>query len=371
MRMSLAKFKPLTVLGLMSGTSTDGIDVALLRSDGQRILEPGPATTYRYSTRFRARLRAAMFDHGDLPVVAAELTRAHAEAITTFLARHELVPANIDLVGFHGHTVKHDPAAGQSLQIGDGAALAQQLGIDVVDQFRAADIAAGGQGAPLAPLYHAALAEKLEGPLAVLNIGGVANVTWIGERNLSQGESAIVAFDTGPGNALLDDWTACHTGCSMDKDGCLAARGQIDHAAVERFLTDTYFELSPPKSLDRNAFTFKAITRLSAEDGAATLVAMTAAAAAAATRHFPAAPSRWLVSGGGRNNPAIMAALLERLGVAVEPVESVGWAGDALEAQAFAFLAVRSVRGLPLTLPTTTGVPRPLTGGYLHQASTR
>ncbi len=364
------EFTPLTVLGLMSGTSSDGIDVALLRTDGERLLEPGGATTFDYESQFRARLRAATVDQSDLSELSTELTQAHADAIAKFLATSELRPDNIDLLGFHGHTVFHDPIRGRSLQIGDGAALAQQLGIDVVDQFRAADVAAGGQGAPLVPLYHAALADNLEGPLAVLNIGGVANVTWIGERRSDESEPAIVAFDTGPGNALLDDWITRLTGDDMDRDGRLAARGRIDRVVVEQFLADSYFERPAPKSLDRNQFALDSMKRLSVEDGAATLVAMTSAAVAAAARHFPAPAKRWLVSGGGRKNPAIMVALSEVLAVPVESVEAVGWDGDALEAQAFAFLAVRSVRGLPLTLPTTTGVPRPLTGGQFHRSST-
>ena len=363
-----AKFNALTALGLMSGTSMDGIDVAVIRSDGERVEETGPSSTFPYSSQFRAQLNAATDNCDNLSALSSELTRAHSTAVTSFLATHQMKPDEVDLVGFHGHTVKHDPAGGETIQIGSGAALARQLGIDVVDQFRLADVAAGGQGAPLAPLYHAALAEELEGPLAVLNIGGVANVTWIGKSDSCGERPAIAAFDTGPGNALLDDWAISQIGCAMDKDGCLAADGEIDPAVFKHFVEHSYFQQSPPKSLDRNDFTLHLVQGLSAPDGAATLVAMTAAGVTAAVCHFPEAPTSWLVTGGGRKNPAIMAALSDGLSVPVQPVESVGWCGDSLEAQAFAFLAVRSIRGLPITLPSTTGVPRPLTGGQWHRA---
>ena len=228
-----------------------------------------------------------------------------------------------------------------------------------------ADVAAGGQGAPLAPLYHAALAAGLAKPVAVLNLGGVGNVTWIGGR-----VDEILAFDTGPGNALIDDWVRRHTGRAADIDGALALTGRASEAHVARFLQHPFFARKPPKSLDRDDFRDAMPEGLSIEDGAATLTEMTAAAVAAAVRHFPAPPREWLVCGGGRHNPAIMAALGRRLdGAPVRPVEAVGWDGDALEAQAFAYLAVRSLRGLPLSLPTTTGAPHAMRGGRLFPAS--
>jgi anhydro-N-acetylmuramic acid kinase len=292
--------------------------------------------------------------------VEEELTRLHAEAVEHFLRGQPR--AAVDVVGFHGHTILHRPAERRTWQIGDGALLSSRLGLDVVADFRSADVAAGGQGAPLAPLYHAALAATLPKPLAVLNIGGVANVTWIG------GRSEILAFDTGPGNALIDDWVYRHTGDAADLDGALARAGAVSAAHVENFLANPYFDRCPPKSLDRDDFRGALPTGLSLEDGAATLTEMTAAAVAAATRHFPAPAEQWLVTGGGRHNPALMEALARRLKVPVKPVEAVGWHGDALEAQAFAYLAVRSLEGLPLTLPTTTGVPEPYCGGNLFKA---
>ena len=272
----------------------------------------------------------------------------------------------VALVGFPGHTVRHEPAAGRTDQIGDGAALARRLGIDVVNDFRSNDAREGGQGAPFAPLYHAALARlgRLATPLAVLNLGGVANVTWIG----GPGDEDLLAFDTGPGCALIDDHVRRTTGAALDRDGRLARSGTVDRAALAALTAHPHFAAPPPKSLDRNAFDPAPVEGLSAGDGAATLAAFTAEAVRLACAHLPARPERWLVSGGGRHNPALMAQLGARLGVPCDPVERVGWQGDALEAQAFAFLAVRSRRGLPLSLPRTTGVPRPLSGGVFHPA---
>jgi anhydro-N-acetylmuramic acid kinase len=275
----------------------------------------------------------------------------------------------VDVVGFHGHTISHRPWAGSTIQIGDGALLARLTGIDVVNDFRTADVKAGGQGAPLVPVFHAALSAAQAHPLAVLNIGGVANVTWIGgsfdPAEPAPAEGSILAFDTGPGNALLDDWVWKRTGEHWDADGRLALAGRADDAAAEAILADAYFGREPPKSLDRDHFDASPVARLSPEDGAATLVAVTARSAALASRFFPQPAKRWLVCGGGRRNPAIMRALAAAIDVPVDPVETVGWDGDALEAQAFAYLALRSLDGLPLSFPRTTGVPRPLTGGTL------
>jgi anhydro-N-acetylmuramic acid kinase len=355
-------------LGLMSGTSLDGIDVAAIATDGRRRVIPGPAQTVPYPEAFRDRLRSVLGGVGpraDIEAVEAELTRLHAAAIAEFRARHPDVA--IELVGFHGHTILHRPAERRTWQIGDGALLARLAGIDVVADFRSADVAAGGEGAPLAPLYHAALA-GLAKPVAVLNLGGVGNVTWIGPGT-NNNTDQILAFDTGPGNALIDDWVRSHTGQTADFDGALARAGQASAEHVARFLTLSYFDRPPPKSLDRDDFQAAIPDGLSLADGAATLTEMTAAAVAAATRYFPSPPREWLVCGGGRHNPAIIAALGRHLGATVRPVEAVGWNGDALEAQAFAYLAVRSLAGLPLSLPSTTGVPQPVRGGRLFPAA--
>ena len=349
-------------LGLMSGTSLDGIDVALVETDGRTRVSTGPALTIAYPDAFRERLRGSLGGVGPIAAVEAELTRLHGEAVEHFLARHQRTA--VDLVGFHGHTILHCPAERRTRQLGDGAALARRLGIDVVADFRSADVAAGGEGAPLAPLFHAALAVALPKPLAVLNLGGVANVTWIGSGGIAE-KPQILAFDTGPGNAPIDDWVRRHTGAAADFGGALAHAGQACEAHVRDFVERGYFARKPPKSLDRDEFRDAAPDGLSLEDGVATLTEMTAAAIAAARRHFPAPAREWLVCGGGRHNPALMAALARRLGALVRPVEAVGWNGDALEAQAFAYLAVRSAAGLPLSLPSTTGVPQPMCGGRL------
>lgn len=357
-------------LGLMSGTSLDGIDAALVRTDGRRIAALGPWATRPYTPELREQIRAVLGGQGGRQgeVAAAEraLTDAHADAVRRLLVDARMPATDVGLIGFHGHTILHRPAQRRTWQIGDGARLAALTGIDVVADFRSADVAAGGQGAPLVPLYHAALAAELPKPLAVLNLGGVANVTWIGADR--DGESELIAFDTGPGNALIDDWVRLQVGEPCDRDGRLAAAGTVDRVALDALLDNAWFGRPPPKSLDRDDFSAAPVRGLSAADGAATLTEFTARAVQAGLRHLPAPPSRWLVTGGGRHNPALMAALGQALAVAVEPVEAVGWRGDALEAEAFAYLAVRSRDGLCLSLPSTTGVPRPLTGGRFFPA---
>ncbi|MGO8914414.1 MAG: anhydro-N-acetylmuramic acid kinase [Stellaceae bacterium] len=353
---------PLTrAIGLMSGTSLDGIDAAFIETDGERRVVTGPALTQPYDPALRQQLRAVAGGQGAVAAAERALTLAHADAVRALIAEHAL--SGIDLIGFHGHTILHRPDQRRTWQLGDGALLAAATGIDVVCDLRSADVAAGGEGAPFAPLYHAVLAGALEKPLAVLNLGGVGNVTWIGG-----GEVDILAFDTGPANALIDDWALAHTGEPVDRDGALAGAGRVDAAHLARFLAHPFFQRLPPKSLDRDDFAGFVPRALSAADGAATLTAMTAAAVAAAVAHFPAPARRWLVTGGGRHNPVLMAELARRLGVPVEPVERAGWNGDALEAQAFAYLAVRSLKRLPLSLPATTGVPTPMQGGVLWPA---
>lgn len=356
---------PFLSLGLMSGTSRDGIDAALITTDGERHLDCGPALTRGFAPDFRERLARVMGGQGPVAEVERELTILHAEAVEALLAASATPRAAVALIGFHGQTILHAPERRLTWQIGDGALLAELTGIDVVNDFRSRDVAEGGQGAPLVPLYHAAMTRGLPRPLAVLNIGGVANVTWIGAG--PDGADRLVAFDTGPGNALLDDWALRHTGQPLDRDGALARAGRVNQAVLDGLLVHPYFAQAAPKSLDRDAFRLDGVDALAPADGAATLVAFTAAAVARSAALFPAPAARWLVAGGGRRNPAIMAELATRLGASVLAVEEIGWDGDAIEAQAFAYLAVRSAKGLPLTLPTTTGASRPLSGGRLHR----
>lgn len=348
----------------MSGTSLDGVDAALLRTDGEALVEPGPAITLPYPHELRERLRSVLGGNGPVAEVERDVTLFHAEAVATLLERAARDPSEIDLVGFHGHTILHQPDRHRTWQIGDGALLAARTGIAVINDFRSEDVAAGGQGAPLVPVFHRALGANLPRPLAVLNLGGVGNVTWIGA------DESLLAFDTGPGNALIDDWALRHTGRPVDVGGALAAAGTVDEAAVARFLAHPYFARTPPKSLDRDDFrslAAQAVAALSPEDGAATLVAITVAAVAAAQSHLPRPPALWIVAGGGRHNPRIMEGLARALPVPVHAADAHGWNGDAIEAQAFAYLAARSAAGLPITFPGTTGVARPLTAGRLHR----
>jgi anhydro-N-acetylmuramic acid kinase len=357
----------------MSGTSLDGVDAALLRSDGRGDVEAGPSLTLPYAPPLRDALRGCLGRATAPAEIVAAMTEIHAEAVAALMARHGIAPRSVAAIGFHGQTILHRPELRQTVQIGDAALLARRTGLDVVHDFRSADVAAGGQGAPLAPVYHAARAAGLERPLAVLNLGGVGNVTWIGAdfdlAVAAPADDGLLAFDTGPGNAPLDDWVRAATGRAYDAGGQLAAIGKADEARVRAALAHAYFERAPPKSLDRNDFGAAAAAGLSAADGAATLVRITALAVAVARRHFPAPPRRWLVTGGGRRNDALMRALAAALPEPVAAVEAVGWDGDALEAEAFAYLALRALDGLPLSFPRTTGAPRPLAGGRLSRAS--
>jgi anhydro-N-acetylmuramic acid kinase len=356
--------RPIIAIGLMSGTSLDGIDAALVTTDGVTIDVTGASLTIPYETALRERLRGILGSrrrNGDIDRIETELTLAHAEAVRRLLDVAGLRPDDIGVVGFHGQTLMHAPEDRLTWQIGDGALLAAETGIDVVSDLRSADMDEGGEGAPLAPAYHRARARDLEAPAAVLNIGGVANVTWVGE------DDSLLAFDTGPGNALIDDWVMRKAGAASDFDGRMARAGGVDEALLAQLLANPYFDRLPPKSLDRNAFDSSILGDISKNDGAATLTAFTAASVARAAAFFPAPAKRWLVTGGGRLNPALMDELARRLGVPVDPVEAVGWDGDALEAQAFGYLAVRSLAGLPLSFPTTTGAAAPTPGGKLDK----
>ncbi|HJS30762.1 MAG TPA: anhydro-N-acetylmuramic acid kinase [Alphaproteobacteria bacterium] len=358
----------LRALGLMSGTSLDGVDAALVESDGRTIAATGAARTYPYSSNLRERLRRALGGRQPVKAVERDMTLAHAAAVGALLKEAGLTPAGIDVIGFHGQTIVHRPRERFTWQIGDGGLLAQRTKIDVIGDFRSADVAAGGEGAPFVPIFHAALVATMRRPLAVLNVGGVANVTWIGpEADTGETGKGLLAFDTGPGNALIDDWMLSRLEAPCDAGGAAAAAGLVDRAALAALMSHAYFERQPPKSLDRNAFDPAPIAGLSTQDGAATLTAFTAESVAAAARYFPAPPRAWIVTGGGRRNPTLISMLRAALGGEVRTAEEHRWNGDALEAQAFAFLAARSIRGLPLSFPSTTGVSRPMSGGRLFR----
>jgi anhydro-N-acetylmuramic acid kinase len=347
------------IIGLMSGTSLDGVDAALLETDGEFLVTPGPALTHPFQPEFRAALRTLLDRAANLPpddpfLLETEnaLTLHHLEAI-------RLLNEPADLIGFHGQTILHRPDQKRTWQIGDANLLARKTSTQVAYDFRSADVAAGGQGAPFVPAYHAALAAKLEKPLVILNIGGVANITYIAA------DGTLLACDTGPGNALLDDYCQRHLGVPMDRDGALATAGTPHEPTLSKLLAHPFFARQPPKSLDRQDFaqSLPLIEALPLSDAAATLVAFTVRAALATP--LPAPPKRLLVAGGGRHNPAIMQALRAAAPCPVAPVEAEAWNGDALEAQCFAYLAARVVGGLPLSYPGTTGVPWPMAGGKL------
>ena len=367
---------PIWAVGLMTGTVLDGnIDVALLRTDGESIERFGPYTLAPYPPRIRMLLEAALAQartwnfEGPEPAIFAEaeaaLTRAQAAAVKDLVASAGLTLGDIGIVGFHGQSVLHrapQPGRlGATRQLGDGELMHQLLGVKVAYDFRSADVRAGGQGAPLAAIYHQALLRQLgaRGEIAVLNLGGVANITWW------DGADQLIAFDTGPASAPLNDFVKGLGLGEMDRDGALAFAGKVDEARLEQLLTHPYLLAPYPKSLDRFDFPAAMADGLGAADGAATLTAFTASAVGRGLDQLPRRPTRLVVCGGGRHNPAIMAMLTTRAGVQAVPAEAVGWRGDAIEAECFAILAVRVLRGLPISFPTTTGAPFPLTGGRL------
>jgi anhydro-N-acetylmuramic acid kinase len=362
----------MTAIGLMSGTSLDGVDIALIETDGERVAAFGPTGYRPYTDPERGLLREALAEAVNLtrrdarPGVIGEaeraVTLAHAEAVAAFLARNHIAREGIDIVGFHGQTVLHRPAQRLTVQIGDAEALAKAIRVPVMHDFRAADVAAGGQGAPFVPVYHRALAQsqRREGPVCVVNIGGVSNITYI------DGADTLIACDTGPGNALLDDFMLRVRGQRFDNEGWLAAQGYPDADWIAHALQHPFFAQSPPKSLDRNDFASLPLPDMAPADGAATLTAFTAAAIARVVPLLPRPPESWIVAGGGARNPTMLGMLRERVAPAsVESAEALGWSTDAIEAQAFAYLAARGLQGLPLSYPSTTGVPVPMTGGVI------
>ena len=358
---------PVWALGAMSGTSLDGVDAAMVLTDGHSISAFGPDAYRAYTEAERAVIRAGFGRWpGDVGVDrAAEVVEAaHAEVLARF--------TGAGVVGFHGQTLAHDPTGRGTHQAGNGALLAQTLGVPVVWDFRSTDVAMGGQGAPLAPFFHHACARfaGLTGPVAFLNLGGVGNLTWVDPLVAApDAPGAVLAFDTGPANAPINDLVLARRGEAQDAGGALALSGSVDDAVVDRFLRHPFFCKVPPKSLDRNDFAAlsSAVAHLEDAGAAATLVACAAAAVARGAEHFPRPVAQVLVCGGGRHNAAMMGALAARLAVPVAPVETVGLNGDMLEAQAFGYLAVRVLRGLPTSAPATTGVPAAVGGGQISR----
>ncbi|HMQ42070.1 MAG TPA: anhydro-N-acetylmuramic acid kinase [Paracoccus sp. (in: a-proteobacteria)] len=372
--------QPAWAIGLMTGTVLDGfIDIAMLRTDGETIAEFGPWELAPYPTDIRDLLRRT-FDAardwnftGLEPAIFREaeiaLTEAQSEAVNRFVAAHGFAARDIAAVGFHGQTVLHvapkHGRRGHTRQLGDGAIMAERTGIDVVHDFRSADVEAGGQGAPLSAIYHRAMLARIgAGPDTVmLNLGGVANITCFDGQEM-------MAFDTGPANAPVNDWIRARTGAEMDFDGRIAARGCVDEARLAQLLEHPFLSAPFPKSLDRFDFPANMADGLGLEDGAATLTAFTAGAVGKALDLLPVRARRLVVCGGGRKNPHMMAELARRTGTEITLAEAAGLRGDAVEAECFAFLAMRAMRGLPISFPLTTGVPAPQTGGRIARHET-
>ncbi|MCO5065975.1 MAG: anhydro-N-acetylmuramic acid kinase [Rhizobiaceae bacterium] len=366
-----------SAIGLMSGTSMDGIDIASIRTDGIDRIEFGPAAFVSYDPAFRRRLETALETAksiekreerpGNLAAMEREITQRHADAVNDFIRSHGEKP---EVVGFHGQTVLHRPGDALTVQLGDGAQLARLVGAPVVYDMRANDMVHGGQGAPLVPAYHAALARSKAAewhdrfPIAFVNIGGISNITFV------PASGDPIAFDTGPGNALIDQWVAREGGVPFDDGGRIASEGEIDQAALARYLDNPFFKKSGPKSLDRLDFTLDALGDMDLSDGARTLARVSADAILKSVEHLPERPRLWVVCGGGRKNPAIVGDLVagaDAGGAKVIIAEDAGWNGDFTEAEAWAYLAVRATQGLPLTWPSTTGCTLPVSGGVIAQ----
>ncbi len=370
-------------IGLMSGTSMDGIDVAMIETDGESIVRRGPSLELLFDALFRRKLATALEDAksivkreerpGDLAAVEDELTERHAMAVRQFLTENSIDPATIAAIGFHGQTVLHRPEKGLTVQIGDGQRLADLTGIPVVYDLRANDMLHGGQGAPLVPVYHQALTASLDAnpdegvTVALVNIGGISNVTF-----LTPNENPV-AFDSGPGNALIDQWVQQNAGIPFDDGGRIASEGVVDEGIVARCLALPFFAKRPPKSLDRNDFSPELVAGLELSDGARTLAAITARSIFASADHARSEPKTWIICGGGRRNAILLnhlRELAEAKGAKVIVAEVLGFDGGSMEAEAWAYLAVRSLKGLPITFPETTGVNAPVTGGILVNPKT-
>jgi len=381
--------KIMTVIGMMSGTSMDGVDVAVLRTDGHGRVEKLFAAEYAYDPAFKAKLEQGLEDaahltreaprNENLIALEKEITQHHIAAVRQVLKTLNLTSDRIDLIGFHGQTVLHRPNDGFTVQLGDGQKLADETGISVVYDMRSNDMSNGGQGAPLVPVFHQALARTIHErlpqnlksllPVAFVNIGGISNISYVGSQ------SELIAFDTGPGNALIDQWVQSQAGIPFDQGGAIAAEGAVVSSIVDQYLDESFFEQTVPKSLDRNDFKPLTSGAASLEDGARTLAHVSAAAIIKSCDHLPESPKLWIICGGGRKNPKIMEDLKDlakaKNGAAVILSEEAGLDGDSMEAEAWAYLAVRSLKDLPLTFPATTGCVKPVSGGRLAIATSR
>lgn len=368
-------------LGMMSSVSLDGIDLAVIRTDGDLFVEAGPTLRVSYSRELKIYIRRAIKSAlegregaADIGKAAGEITLAHVRAVENFLENKQIKRTDIDIVGFHGHTILHRPAAdaeslGTSWQIGDGITLAEETRIDVIGNFRAGDMAAGGRGTPLTPIYYRALVSSMSDrpgcPVGIITFDGVSKITYVPEDT---GAGNLLAFECGPGDALLNEWLKFKTGEPIDRHGKIVEAGTVNEEALRMMLLHPYLRLSPPKSLDRYVFTLDQILKLTPEDGAATLAAFMAECIVRSEKFLPELPGGYVVCGEGRCNSALMQVLQSRLDAEVVPAETAGWRGDDLEAECIAYLAVRSLKKLPLTYPGTTRVAAPTKGGVFHKA---
>ena len=369
----------LTAIGLMSPASVAGVDAAIITTDGQGVVEAGPSLHLPYSRDLKIWIRRAIKaaqegrdGAADIGKAAGELTLAHVEAVEELLEQADLKRTGIDVIGFHGHTIFHRPAAsredqGRSWQIGDGSVLAEEAKIDVVTSFRTEDVAEGGQGAPLVPVYHQALAQSLDGdgPVGIITLGDDVSVTFA----IREGRDAqVMAFDCGPGDELLDQWATLKSGKAMSPDGSLARDGQVRTEILRMMMLNPYLRRKPPKSLGQFDFKLDSLLELSASDGAATLTALSAACVRLSEKHLPEEPKQWVVCGPGAENPSMLEALKKALDAPVRLAGEAGWNSNFLDAECIGYLAVRSLKKLPLTYPQTTRAPRPIHGGLFFKA---
>ncbi len=358
------KDKIITAIGLMSGTSLDGIDVALIKSDGQKIISRDTNKYYPYSPKIRNSLTKLINNKInsllEIKEIELEITKKHIAAVKDFLAKNKIDKKDVDVIGFHGQTILHHPEQKITWQIGNAQMLASNIGIDVVADFRTKDLVFGGQGAPLVPSYHLALFQDYKKPLLVLNIGGVTNVTYI-KNNAAENliaEENLIAFDVCFGNAPLNDLVYEKTGKDFDKNGLLAKSGKVNHDFVKAILALGYFKKQPPKSLDRNQFdlVIKKFSKLIMEDILASLVFVIGQAVNNVLKFLPSKPLEIIVCGGGRKNLEIMNSIKNATQIKTTNIDDLKIDGDFVEAQAFGFLAIRNLLNLPTSYPKTTGI---------------
>ena len=359
--------KILNALGILSGSAIDGVDITFIKTDGVDVFETGHTITVPYEDELRQKIRSVLGLKPDTPEnqnllneVEKELTQFWAEAVKDYIATYDV---EVDVIGLDGHTVCNEPKNHFIYQLGDGELLSKLTGIKVVYNFHSADIAAGGQGAPLGVTFYNAITMQKEKPLAVVDISGISSISWIG----SYGE--MVSFHSGPGNAAIDEWVMKHAGMHMDYNGKLAITGVVNEQIVSALMKHKYFAKYPPKSTHREEFKEKLehLEGLSLEDGAATATAFVAESIAySLLLYVPEIPKKIMVCGGGAKNPTLMRFLRQRLpDVEVCTAEDWGQNSIAVGVQTIAFLAVRRLYYLPISFPTTTGVYEPMIGGKL------